>query len=61
MVVLSNMLSVASQDIWLKVILCWSLVALVVGSVLMLIVNLLQNPPWPQGEDPSRPWQKKRR
>ena len=47
-----NVASVASQDFWLSFILGWSLVALVIGAVLMLVFNLLQNPPWPQADDP---------
>lgn len=48
----TNTASVSSPDVWLSFILGWSLVALVIGAVLMLVINLLQNPPWPQGDEP---------
>ncbi len=48
---LSNIAFVSSQDFWLSFILGWSLAALIIGAVLMLVINLLQNPPWPQGDE----------
>lgn len=47
-----NIASASSQDLWLSFILGWSLIALVIGAVLMLVINLMQNPPWPQGDEP---------
>jgi len=52
--------SSVSQDFWLSFILGWSLVALVIGTVLMLVFNLLQNPPWPQRDEPPRSSDKSR-
>ena len=53
--------SVASQDFWLSFMLGWSLVALVIAAVLMLVFNLLQNPPWPQADEPPSTSDKGRR
>jgi len=36
---------------WL--IMSWSLVALVGSAVIMLVFNLIQNPPWMRDSDPS--------
>jgi TRAP-type C4-dicarboxylate transport system permease small subunit len=41
-----------SPDLWLPFIMGWALLALVIGAVIMLVINLLQNPPWPQRDDP---------
>ena len=41
-----------SPDPWLPWMMGWALVALIIGAVIMVVINLLQNPPWPHEDDP---------
>ena len=47
--------SVLPPDAGLRVVLGWSLAALVLGALLMLGFNLIQNPPWSHDDDPPGP------